>query len=190
MGQFKTVAIGSSAGGLRALSMVLSDLSGDLPVAILVVQHLEPRHKSLMAEILQRSCKMKIKEAEHGEDIKPSIVYLATPNKHMLASDGKLVLTSTAFVHSVRPSIDLLFESVAADFGNKAIGIILTGTGYDGAIGIRAIKERGGTTIAQDEKTSEFFGMPQAAIATGAVDFILPLQDIAHAIEMLARGRE
>ncbi len=190
MGQFNTVAIGASAGGLRALSTVLSGLSSDLPAAVLVVQHLEPRHKSLMAEILQRSCKMKVKEAEHGETINLSVVYIAPPNKHLLVSDGKIVLTSTAFVHFVRPSIDLLFESVAADFGNKAIGVILTGTGSDGAMGIRAIKERGGTTIAQDEKTSEFFGMPQAAIDTGSVDFILPLQDIGHSIEVLVRGDE
>ncbi|NJD52509.1 MAG: chemotaxis protein CheB [Candidatus Methanoperedens sp.] len=188
MGQFNIVAIGSSAGGLKALSTVLSGLSGDLPVAVLVVQHLEPRHKSLMAEILQRNCKMKVKEAEHGEDLNINAVYIAPPNKHMLANDGKIVLTSTAFVHFVRPSIDLLFESVAADFGDRSIGVILTGTGSDGSMGIRAIKERGGTTIASDEKTSEFFGMPQAAIATGAVDFILPLQDIAHAIEVLVRG--
>ena len=190
MGQFNTVAIGSSAGGLKALSTVLSGLLGDLPVAVLVVQHLEPRHKSLIAEILQRNCKMKVKEAEHGEDLNLSTVYIAPPNKHMLANDRKIVLTSTAFVHFVRPSIDLLFESVAADFGNKSIGVILTGTGSDGSMGIRAIKERGGTTIASDERTSEFFGMPEAAITTGAVDFILPLQDIAHAIEVLVRGEE
>jgi two-component system chemotaxis response regulator CheB len=187
MSQFDIVAIGTSAGGLKTLSELLSGLPSNLPVPILIVQHLDPQHKSLIAEILQRHCKMKVKEGVHEETIQPSTVYIAPPNKHMLVSDRKIILTVTAFVHFTRPSIDLLFESVAADFGNKAIGVILTGTGIDGSLGIKAIKERGGTTIAQDKRTSEYFGMPQAAIATGAVDFILPLQDIAHAIITLVR---
>lgn len=190
MNQFDIVAIGASAGGLKALSEVLSGLPADLPVPILIVEHLDPRHKSLMAEILQRHCKMKVKEAENDETIQQSTIYIAPPNKHMLVSSGKIALTSSAFVHFTRPSIDLLFESVAADFEDKAIGIILTGTGKDGSMGIKAIKEKSGTTIAQDEKTSEHFGMPQSAIATGSVDFILPLQDIASAISALVRGEQ
>jgi two-component system chemotaxis response regulator CheB len=185
MRQFDIVAIGTSAGGLKALSEVLSKLPEDFPVPILIVQHLDPRHKSLLVDILQRHCKMKIKEAEHEEGMKPSIAYIAPPNRHMLVTKRNIVLTSSAFVHFSRPSIDLLFESVAADFGEKAIGVILTGTGRDGSMGIKAIKERGGTTIAQDEETSEHFGMPQAAIATGAVDFVLPLSDIVHSINTL-----
>ena len=188
MVQFDIVAIGASAGGVKALSVVLSGLSSDLPAAVLVVQHLDPRHESLIAEILQRNCRMRVKEAEHGEIINNSTVYIAPPNRHLLVSDRIIVLTSTAFVHFVRPSIDLLFESAAADFGEKVIGVILTGMGIDGAMGIRAIKEKGGTTIAQDERTSEYPEMPHAAIATGSVDFILPLQDIAHTIERLVRG--
>ncbi len=190
MTQYDIIAIGASAGGLRALSEVLSGLPSDLPVPILIVQHLDPRHKSLMAEILQRHCKIKVKEAVNDETIQNSIVYIAPPNKHMLVSDGKIALTSSAFVHFTRPSIDLLFESVAADFGDRAIGVILTGTGKDGSMGIKAIKERGGTTIAQDEATSEHFGMPQAAISTGAIDFVLPLQDISPAIIALISGEQ
>ncbi len=190
MNQFDIIAIGASAGGLKALSEVLSGLPAELPVPVLIVQHLDPRHKSLMAEILQRHCKMRVKEAVHDEKIQKSIVYVAPPNKHMLVSDGKIALTSSAFVHFTRPSIDLLFESVAADFGARAIGVILTGTGKDGSMGIKAIKERGGTTIAQDEATSEHFGMPQAAISTGAIDFILPLQDISPAITALISGEQ
>ncbi len=188
MSQYDIVAIGASAGGIAALSTVLSGLSPELPASVLVVQHLHPTYESHIAEILQKRSRVKVKEAEHGETIQISTIYIAPPNRHLLASDGKIVLTSTAFVHFVRPSIDLLFESTAADFGRRLIGVILTGANEDGAMGIRAIKERGGTTIAQDEKTSEFFAMPHAAIATGAVDFILPLQDIAHAIEVLVRG--
>jgi Chemotaxis response regulator containing a CheY-like receiver domain and a methylesterase domain len=108
----------------------------------------------------------------------------------MLVADGHISLTSTAFVHFTRPSIDLLFESVAATYGDESIGVILSGTGRDGAMGIKAIKEKGGTTIAQDQATSEHFGMPDAAISTGMVDFILPVYDIARAIVELVTSKE
>jgi len=190
MGRYEMVAVGSSAGGIRALERILTGLPADLPVPILIVQHLDPRHRSLMAEIMQRSSKMKVKEAVEGEEILPSIVYIAPPNRHMLVADGRISLTSTAFVHFSRPSVDLLFESVAATYGDKAIGIVLSGTGRDGAMGIKAIKEKGGTTIAQDQATSEHYGMPDSAIATGMVDFVLPVYDIAKAIIELAANRE
>ena len=97
-------------------------------------------------------------------------------------------LTRSELVHFVRPSADLLFESVAAAFGNRAIGVVLTGTGRDGSMGISAIRKMGGTVIAQDEKTSEFFGMPGAAIETGNVDFVLPLEDISSTLVSLVMG--
>jgi two-component system chemotaxis response regulator CheB len=187
MGQFNIVAIGSSAGGIKALEIILSDLPADFSVPILIVQHLDPRHKSLMADIMQRHSKLRVTEAVNDEALEPSVAYIAPPNKHMLVNDGRISLTSPAFVHFSRPSIDLLFESVAATYGDRSIGIILSGTGRDGAMGIKAIKEKGGTTIAQDEPTSEHWGMPQAAIATGMVDFVLPIQEIAPAIIALIR---
>ncbi len=190
MGQFDIVAIGASAGGIKALEIILSELPNDFPIPILIVQHLDPRHRSLMAEIMQRHSKLKITEAVDGETMKPSVVYIAPPNKHLLVDDGNIRLTSTAFVHFSRPSIDLLFESIAATYQERSIGIILSGTGRDGAMGIKAIKEKGGTTIAQDEATSEHWGMPQAAIATGMVDFVLPLQEIAPAIIALTRENQ
>jgi two-component system chemotaxis response regulator CheB len=190
MGHYRIVAVGSSAGGIRALEVLLKGLPSDLPVPMLIVQHLDPRHRSLMAEIMQRSSKMKVKEAVEGEPILPSVVYIAPPNRHMLVADGHISLTSTAFVHFSRPSIDLLFESIAATYGNESIGIILSGTGRDGSMGIKAIKEKGGTTIAQDQATSEHFGMPDAAIATGMVDFVLSIYDIANAIVELVTSKE
>lgn len=190
MGRYEIVAMGASAGGIRALEKILAGLPADLPVPVLIVQHLDPRHRSLMAEIMQRSSKMKVKEAVAEEEIRPSVVYIAPPNRHMLVADGHISLTSTAFVHFSRPSIDLLFESVAATYGDTSIGIILSGTGRDGAMGMKAIKEKGGTTIAQDQATSEHFGMPDAAIATGIVDFILPVYDIARAIIELTTSKE
>jgi two-component system chemotaxis response regulator CheB len=113
-------------------------------------------------------------------------VLIAPPGKHLLVNpDGTISLTHTELVHFVRPSADLLFESVAASYRDKAIAVVLTGSGSDGAMGVKAIKKMGGTVIAQDEATCEFFGMPGAAIATGMVDFILPLDEIAPAIVTL-----
>jgi len=132
-----------------------------------------------MADILGRRTKLTVKEAQHGEHLKPATVYVAPPNYHLLVNpDGSISLTQSEVVHFVRPSADLLFESVAASYNNRAISVVLSGTGTDGSIGVKAIKKNGGTVIAQDERTSEFFGMPSAAIHTGEVDLVLPLQMI------------
>lgn len=170
---------------------VLSRLPADLPASVLVVQHLDPRHRSLLVELLQRRCKIRIKEAVNDEAIEKSVVYIAPPDRHLLLTDGKTFLASTAFVHFSRPSIDLLFESVAASMDSKAIGVILTGSGFDGAMGIKAIKEKGGTTIAQDPATAEYASMPRSAIETDMVDFVLPLADIGPAIiTLITKGGE
>jgi two-component system chemotaxis response regulator CheB len=187
MNFFEIVAIGASAGGVKAIISVLSDLPENFPVPIVFVQHLDPTYKNSMAEILQWSCNLKVKDAENGEELKPGVVYLAPANRHMIINDRKISLTITAPVHFSRPSIDCLFNSVANYFGNRAIGIILTGTGKDGSDGLKAIKNHGGVTIAQDRITSESFGMPEAAIMAGAVDFILPIQDIGPAIIKLMK---
>ena len=183
---FDVVALASSAGGLAALSRVLSALPPNFPAAIAVVQHLDPRHRSLMADILSRRTALKVKQAEEGDVLNPATVYIASPNRHLLVNpDGTLSLSQSELVHFVRPSADLLFESVAASYKDRAIAVVLTGTGSDGAMGVQAIKKMNGTVIVQDEKTSEFFGMPAAAIHTGNVDFILPLGEIASALVTL-----
>ena len=123
-----------------------------------------------------------MKQAEAGDLLEEGRIYTAPPNKHLLVNaDRSLSLTETELVHFVRPSADLLFESVAASFRERAIAVVLTGTGSDGAMGVRAIKKMGGTVMAQDE-SAEFFGMPQAAIETGVVDFVLPLPEIISAL--------
>ena len=183
---FDLVAIASSAGGLRALTAVLSGLTADFPASIAVVQHLDPRHRSLMADILDRQSHLRIAQAEEGDRVRPGAVFIAPPDRHLLVNtDGTLSLSRTELVHFVRPSADLLFESVAASFKDRAIAVVLTGTGSDGASGVQAIKKMGGTVIAQDEGTSEFFGMPGAAIQTGVVDFVLPLKEIGPALTKL-----
>jgi two-component system chemotaxis response regulator CheB len=182
-GDFDAVGIAASAGGLRALSTVLAELPLNFPAPIVVVQHLDPRHPSLLAGILGRVSKLLVKEAQEGEGMRPGVVFLAPPDRHLLVNaNATLTLTRTELVHFVRPSADLLFESLAASFTSRALAIVLTGTGSDGAMGVRAINRMGGRTIAQDEGTSEFFGMPEAAIRTGVVDCILPLQHIPRAM--------
>lgn len=189
MTAFEVVAIAASAGGLNAISEVLKALPADFPAAIVVVQHLDPRHRSLMAEILSRRTPLAVKQAEEGDALQPGTVYIAPPDRHLLVNpDGTLSLSQSELVHFVRPSADLLFDSVAASYKAGAIAVVLTGTGRDGGMGVRAIDKMGGTVIAQDEATSEFYGMPSAAIRTGAVDFSLPLSEIAPALITLVIG--
>jgi len=183
---FDVVALAASAGGLTALSSVLADLPAGFPAGILVVQHLDPRHRSLMADILNRRTRLEVKQAEDGDHLAPGRVYIAPPNRHLLLNgDGSLSLTQTELVHFVRPSADLLFESVAAGYKDRAIAVVLSGSGGDGSMGVKAIKKMGGTVLAQDQRTSEFFGMPGAAIHSGSVDFVLPLEEIAPALVTL-----
>jgi two-component system, chemotaxis family, protein-glutamate methylesterase/glutaminase len=186
---FDIVAVAASAGGLNALSELLSPLPADFAAAIAVVQHLDPRHRSLLATILSRRTALRVKEAGDGEPVAPGIVYIATPNKHLLVNpDRVFALSQTELVHFVRPSADLLFESVAATYKDRAIAIVLTGTGEDGSMGVKAIKKMGGTVIAQG--APEFTGMPGAAVATGCVDFVLSLAEIAPALAALVMTGE
>lgn len=183
---FDIVALAASAGGLKALSRVLEALPADFPATVVVVQHLDPRHRSLMANILSRRTLLRVKQAEEGEGVCAATVYIAPPNRHLLVnSDGTLSLTQSELVHFLRPSADLLFESVAASYRDRAIAVVLTGTGSDGAMGVQAIKKMGGTVLVQDETTAEFFGMPSAAIQSGSVDFVLPLDEIPLALVTL-----
>lgn len=185
-GAFDLVALASSAGGLSALSEVLSALPKEFPAAVAVVQHLDPRHRSLMAKILSGRTPLSVKEAEEGDRLRAGTVYIAPPDKHLLINPGGTIsLTQSEMVHFVRPSADLLFESVAASYKDRAIAVVLTGSGSDGKMGVQAIKKMGGTVLAQDEATSEFFGMPGAAIQSGNVDFILPLREISPALVTL-----
>ncbi|MDB9455733.1 chemotaxis protein CheB [Dolichospermum circinale CS-534/05] len=183
---FDIVAVAASAGGLTALIEVLTDLPADFKAAIVIVQHLDPRHPSLMAEILSSRTVLKVIQAKEGDKLTPGTVYIAPPNNHLLINgDGKVSLSQSEMVHFLRPSADLLFESVAASYQERAIAVVLSGTGTDGAMGVEAIKKTGGTVIVEDPKTAEFPGMPAAAIKTGNVDFILPLAEISLALRTL-----
>jgi two-component system chemotaxis response regulator CheB len=183
---FDVIAVAASAGGFTAISSLLSALPADFPAAIVVVQHLDPRHRSLMAELLGRRTKLNLKQAKSGDVLQPGFVYFAPPDHHLLVKpDSSLELTQTELVHFVRPSADPLFESVAASYRRRAVAIVLSGTGNDGSMGVQAIKKMGGMVIAQDEASSEFFGMPGAAINTRSVDLILPLEEVGMALATL-----
>ncbi len=183
--QFDVVAIGASAGGVEALHTIAAALPGGFSVPVLVVQHMDPRHKSLLAGLLGRRCRLRVKQATNDEAIHRGTIYIAQPDMHLIVRSGRLVLTDTAPVHFSRPSIDMLFQSVADAYGDRAIGVILSGSGMDGADGIRAIKAKGGTTLVQDPSSAAHTGMPHAARATNCVDFTLALDEIGPALASL-----
>jgi two-component system, chemotaxis family, protein-glutamate methylesterase/glutaminase len=184
---FPVVAVAASAGGLRALERIFGDLPSGFPAAILVVQHLDRRNPSILAQILARRTSLPVREARDGDCLEPGSIYIAPPDRHLVVgADGRLGLTRGELVHYLRPAADTLFESAAEAFGGRAIAVVLTGTGLDGATGVSAVKRRGGTVIAQDEASSEYFAMPDAAIRTGDVDFVLPLAEIAPKLISLA----
>jgi two-component system chemotaxis response regulator CheB len=188
---FGIVALASSAGGLQALISILSALPSSFPAPITVVQHLDPHHPSFMSSILSRRTQLDVKQAEEGDILRPGMVYIAPPDRHLLINrEGTVSLSHSEMVHFVRPSADLMFESVAASYKTRAIAVVLTGSGHDGAMGIEAIKRMGGTVIAQNEATSLFFGMPGAAIQSGNVDYVLPLNEIAPVLINLVIGEK
>jgi two-component system chemotaxis response regulator CheB len=177
---FDVVVLAASAGGLRALSEVVGGLPGEFPAGLLVVQHLDPNHRSMMAEILSRRTALRVRQAQTGDRVEPGLIFTAPPDRHLLVNpDMTLMLAETELVHFVRPSADLLFESAAACCNRRVVGVILTGTGSDGNMGVTAIKKMGGTVIVEDPATAEFAGMPQAAVATGCFDHRVPLHQIA-----------
>lgn len=188
---YDVVALAASLGGLKAISQILEALPPDFPAAITVVQHLHPLYPSLMPDLLSRRTPLKVKQAESGNRLRPGTVYIAPPNRHLLVNpDGILFLSQSEKVNFVRPSADLLFESVATSFKERAIAVVLTGRGCDGASGVQAIRQMGGMAIAQDEATCECFSMPSFAIDTGSIDLILPLNKIAFALETLVMSAE
>lgn len=180
------VALAASAGGLNALTHVLAALPAGFPAPLVVVQHLDRRHRSVMAEILDRRTAITVCEARNGDLLQPGQAYIAPSDRHLLVNtDRTLSLTQTELVHFVRPSADLLFESVAASHRERAIAVVLSGTGQDGAMGVTAIRKMGGKVLVQDPGGSQFRGMPDAAIRTGSADRVLALDDIAPTLVAL-----
>ena len=184
----QVVALVGSAGGLRGFVRVLEDLPADFAAAVVVVMHLQAAHPSMLATILGRASCLPVKQAEGGDVLEPGHVYVAPPDAHLLVgADGTLRLDTTPPIHFLRPSADVLLRSLAAAYGAECMAIVFSGTGSDGAAGAIAIKAAGGVVVAQDEATSDYFGMPAAAIAQDAVDQVLGLDRIAPAVVEFVR---
>lgn len=171
------IGVGASAGGLEALQGLVKNIKPNSNLAFVVAQHLSPTYKSLMVSLLSKEAQIDIKEAQNLETIKPNIMYICPPNKHILVQDKKIILLEPKQPsYGPKPSIDMLFESLSEDIGNKSIGVILSGTGSDGCRGVRAIKAEGGFTIAQQPNSAKYDGMPNSAINTGNIDLILDVE--------------
>jgi two-component system chemotaxis response regulator CheB len=187
------IGIGASTGGPAALQRVLSDIPAEIPVPIVVVQHIARGFVDGLAGWLDAVTPLKVRVACHGEMLKPGTVYLA-PDEHQLeiTRRGSVDLSRRVAVGGFLPSVSALFASLSASFGPAALGLILTGMGQDGIEGLRELRAAGALVLAQDEETSVVFGMPAAAIAAGVVDAVLPLPLIGsrlfHLVRAGARG--
>ncbi len=181
--RFRIVAIASSTGGPKALAVLLADLPAGFPVPMVVAQHISDGFVAGMVDWLSTLCKLKIKVAEDGDPVLPGTVYVSPSSRHMKIMKGERVkLVDRKPEDIYRPSCDMLLSSVADAYGARSIGVILTGMGDDGVEGMGRIKQAGGLTIAQDEKSSAIFGMPRVAIEKGYADKVLPLERICSTI--------
>jgi two-component system CheB/CheR fusion protein len=165
--------IGASAGGLEALKLFFDNAPSDSGMAFVIVQHLDPTHKSLLAELLGEHTKMKVSEVIDGTVVKPNCVYIIPPNKDLNIFHGILQLTEPKEARAKRKTIDSFFHSLAEDQKGRAVGIVLSGTGAEGTLGLKEIKAEGGITIVQDPISAQFAGMPNSAIIAKVADYIL-----------------
>ena len=168
------VGIGSSAGGLEALDLFLRNVPADNGIAFVIVQHLEPKHKSSMVELLQRATPMKVLQAKNNTIVQPACVYVIPPNREMSILHGSLQLFERSAPHGLHLPIDFFFRSLADDQKHRSIGVILSGMGSDGTLGLQAIKEKGGVTFVQEPASAKCRGMPKSAIDAGTGRFCRP----------------
>ena len=186
-GAFPVVAIGASAGGLEAFTAMLGSLESDTGMAFVLVQHLQPAHRSMLAEILSNATKMPVSEVTQGMEVAPNRVYVIPPNAVMTISEGALQLTKRSDERGHQMPIDLFMSSLAEERKSRAIGVILSGTASDGTRGVAAIKAEAGITFAQDVKSAKYDGMPHSAIASGAVDYVMGPASIARELNRISR---
>ena len=178
---FPVVGIGASAGGLTAFEAFFSGMPTDTDpgMAFVLVQHLAPDHKSILTALIQRSTRMQVLEVEDGMAVQPNHVYIIPPNRDMAFLQGCLHLLEPSAPRGQRLPVDFLFRSLAQDQCERSIGIVLSGTGSDGTLGVRAIKDVGGMVMVQKPESTEFDGMPRSALGTGVVDYELTPAEMA-----------
>ncbi|MDQ3805704.1 MAG: PAS domain-containing protein, partial [Acidobacteriota bacterium] len=179
---FLVVGLGASAGGIKALEQFFARMPSDSGMAFVVVLHLSPEHESNLAGMLQRHTAMKVAQVNEAVRVEPNRVYVIPPAKHMVMEDGRILLAEPDGEAGRRVPIDLLFRTLGAAYREHAVGVVLSGTGSDGTLGLRRIKEEGGISIAQEPQEAEYDGMPRSAIRDGLVDFVLPVADIPEKI--------
>jgi two-component system chemotaxis response regulator CheB len=182
------IVCGASIGGLAAFEKLLVLLPADFSVPLVIVQH-RGKEAGGLCDYLRHFCPLPITEPEDKEAIAPGRVYLAPGDYHLLVEKNRFALSTAAPVHAARPSINVLFESAADAYGRRAVGVILTGAGRDGATGLAQIKERGGVAVVQDPTTAEGRSLPEAALAAAHVDHTLALPQIAAYLAELCRPR-
>lgn len=186
-GDMRLVAMGASTGGPQAYLSVLSALPENFPLPVLCVQHISLGFLDGLVEWLNRQCALKVVIAQNGQKPEPGYIYFPPEDAHLeLDPGGALISSRGPQYHGFRPSVTVLFESVARVCGSRALGVLLTGMGDDGAAGLKAMRDAGGVTIAQDEKTSTVYGMPREAARLGAAAHILPLPEIGPALKKIA----
>jgi len=185
-GRIDAVVIGTSAGGVEALGVLLPGLPASLRPALLIVVHLPRERPSLLANLFRTRCAVPVREAEDKEPVEAGTIYFAPPDYHLLVEQNRqLALSADAPVHYSRPSIDVLFESAAEAYGERLLGIILTGANQDGASGLQAIQKAGGVTVVQQPGSAQVPVMIVSALERGRVDFVLTLQEIAALLASL-----
>src|SRR6202047_2473113 len=175
---FPIVGIGASAGGLEALDLFLRNAPANSGVAFVIVQHLEPTQKDFMVELLQRATAMKVVQVRDRTVVHPDCVYVIPPNKEMSILHGVLHLLDRIASHGLHLPIDFFLRSLADDRQDRSVGVILSGMGSDGTLGLRAIKEKGGGTFAQEPASAKFDGMPKSAVSAGMADIVAPVEAI------------
>ncbi len=181
----RIVGLGASAGGLEALAQFLAHVPRASGLAYVVVQHLDPTHKAMLTELLQRTTTMPVREATAARRVEPDVVYVIPPNTELTVVDGRLHLDTPAQPRGLRLPIDTLFCSLARDQGERAIGVVLSGMGADGTIGLQAIKSQGGLTLAQEPASAQFDSMPRSAITAGACDIVAPAAELPRRIALV-----
>ena len=183
------VGLGASAGGLEALSALIANLPTDLGAAYVVVQHMSPTHRSMLVQLLARETQMPVSEIETGECPQPDHLYVTPPNRNVILQDGHFVLSEPAADVMPKPSVNAFLTALAEERGEDAIAVILSGTGSDGALGVRAVKASGGLVFAQEPSSAKYSGMPQAAIDTECVDWTMRPELIAAEIAVVIRAQ-
>src|SRR5882757_2565810 len=184
-GLFPVVGVGASAGGLEAFKRLIREIPVNSGMAIVLVQHLEPTHESLLTDLLQKVTQIPIQEVSDNVLIEPNNIYVIPSNSVLMAHEGRLQLTARPPRNQKNMPIDLFFTSLAEVYQNHAIGVVLSGTATDGTLGLKEIKEHGGFTFAQEPGSASFDGMPRSAIDAEVVDFILSPEDIALRLSRL-----